>query len=420
LRICIHRGTKEIGGTCVEIESQGQRIVLDVGLPLDVADPDTFPLHPIKGFERTDASLLGVVISHPHQDHYGLAYRLPKTTHFLIGKGAAAILEAADIFTPAGLILENVTHLEDRKPIMVGPFTITPYLVDHSAFDSYAFLVEADGQSLFYTGDLRAHGRKGKLFHKLLRLPPRHVDVLLMEGTTIGRPQTSKGFETERELETKFVELFKKTKGMPLVWCSGQNIDRIVSVLRACIKTERMLILDMYTAHILRATESTKILGACGKYAKVFLPMGQKRQVKWKKRFDVSDLYKPWRIYGEQLAAAAPHSVMLFRPTMAEEVEKLGCLDGARLIYSMWGGYLKDEKQKPFLEWLARHNIPLDECHTSGHAAVADLVKLRNVFKNAPLVPIHTDQPDQFEKLFGNVQRRADGMWWEICRLSSY
>jgi hypothetical protein len=35
VRVCIHRGTKEIGGTCVEIESLGQRIVLDVGLPLD-------------------------------------------------------------------------------------------------------------------------------------------------------------------------------------------------------------------------------------------------------------------------------------------------------------------------------------------------------------------------------------------------
>jgi Cft2 family RNA processing exonuclease len=35
MRACIHRGTKEIGGTCVELESQGKRIVLDVGLPLD-------------------------------------------------------------------------------------------------------------------------------------------------------------------------------------------------------------------------------------------------------------------------------------------------------------------------------------------------------------------------------------------------
>ena len=70
MKACIHRGTKEIGGTCVEVESQGMRIVLDVGVPLDVADPDQFDLHPVKGFEKPDPSLLGVVISHPHQDHY--------------------------------------------------------------------------------------------------------------------------------------------------------------------------------------------------------------------------------------------------------------------------------------------------------------------------------------------------------------
>jgi type II secretory pathway component GspD/PulD (secretin) len=31
-----------------------------------------------------------------------------------------------------------------RRPIVLGPFTITPFLVDHSAYDAYAILVEAD------------------------------------------------------------------------------------------------------------------------------------------------------------------------------------------------------------------------------------------------------------------------------------
>lgn len=131
MRVCIHRGTKEIGGTCVEIESQGQRVVLDVGLPLDVYNPADVPLHPIKGFDQPDSSLLGVFISHPHQDHYGLAYRLPPETRFLIGKAAEGILSAAALFGAGGGTFTNVTHLEDRKPITLGPFTLTPYLVDH-------------------------------------------------------------------------------------------------------------------------------------------------------------------------------------------------------------------------------------------------------------------------------------------------
>jgi ribonuclease J len=155
MRVCIHRGTKEIGGTCVEIESGSTRIVLYIGLPLDVTTPDDVPLHPIRGFETPDASLLGVVISHPHQDHYGLAYRLPDQTLFLIGKAAQSILAAADLFTPGGTTLENVLYLEDQKPITLGPFTIVPFLVDHSAYDAYAVLVEADGKRLFYSGDFR-------------------------------------------------------------------------------------------------------------------------------------------------------------------------------------------------------------------------------------------------------------------------
>ena len=90
MRVCIHRGTKEIGGTCVEIESGGTRIVLDVGLPLVVSTAADVPLHPIPGFDKAETSLLGVVISHPHQDHYGLAHRLPDQTLFLVGKAARA------------------------------------------------------------------------------------------------------------------------------------------------------------------------------------------------------------------------------------------------------------------------------------------------------------------------------------------
>jgi ribonuclease J len=237
MKVCIHRGTQEIGGTCVEIESQDKRLVLNVGLPLDASDPDCIPLHPIKGFDAPDESLLGVVISHPHQDHYGLAHRLPEATPFLIGKAAEAIHSAAVLFSPAGLKLKNVKHLVDRTPIVLGPFTITPFLVDHSAYDSYAVLVEAEGKRLFYTGDFRSHGRKASLTDKLIENPPKTVDILLMEGTCVGRED--KTFRTQDELVPQFADIFQKTPGMPLVWCSGQNLDRIVTIWKACIATKR-------------------------------------------------------------------------------------------------------------------------------------------------------------------------------------
>ncbi len=244
----IHRGCHEIGGNCIEIESQGKRIVLDVGLPLDAVNPDEFELHPIHGFGSPDESLLGVVISHPHQDHYGLAHRLPQETPFLIGRAAEAILDAAALFSPAGLKLKNVRHFVDRIPFILGPFTITPFLVDHSAYDSYAVLIEADGRRLFYSGDFRVHGRKAYLVEKLIANPPTNVHILLMEGTCIGRDPDEGGSLWEDDLVARFVDYFRQSPGMPFVWCSGQNIDRIVTIFKACRQVRRQFIVDMYTA----------------------------------------------------------------------------------------------------------------------------------------------------------------------------
>ena len=99
MRVCIHRGTHEIGGSCVEIKSQGMRLVLDVGLPLDDSSVDA-NLPPVDGFRHPDDSLLGVVVSHPHLDHYGLANKLPPQIPYLIGQQAHQILRAASAFVP--------------------------------------------------------------------------------------------------------------------------------------------------------------------------------------------------------------------------------------------------------------------------------------------------------------------------------
>ncbi len=413
MRICIHRGTKEIGGTCVEIESQGKHLVLDVGLPLDASDPDELPLHPIKGFEAPDESLLGVVISHPHQDHYGLAYRLPRETPFLIGKAAEDILAAAALFSPSGLKLEKVVHLVDRHPINLGPFTITPFLVDHSAYDSYAILIEAEGKRLFYTGDFRAHGRKAVLIEKLIADPPKKVDILLMEGTCLGRDDGD-GFPTEDDLVPKFTNIFEQTKGMPLVWCSGQNIDRIVTIFKACLRAKRQFIVDMYTAEILRATGNQRLPQASWEQLRVFLPASQKWRIISNKAFEVAERYRSSRIFPDQLFEAASQSVMLFRPSMVRDMEEANCLSEGCMVCSVWSGYLQLEQNQWFVDWMKQKSLQQYNCHTSGHASVSDLKRMREAFADAVAVPVHLADRDGFARLFGNVTLHEDGEWWSV------
>src|SRR5688572_9353479 len=66
LRVCIHRGAREIGGNCVELESSGKRLLIDIGRPLDASLNSRIEVPGIT--DAAPGALLGVVISHPHQD----------------------------------------------------------------------------------------------------------------------------------------------------------------------------------------------------------------------------------------------------------------------------------------------------------------------------------------------------------------
>ena len=91
MNVVIHRGTHEIGGSCVEIVDNGTRIVIDVGIPLVKPGGEKFNINDykhLKGAELVEAKILpeiqglykwdsevkavdGLLISHAHLDHSG-------------------------------------------------------------------------------------------------------------------------------------------------------------------------------------------------------------------------------------------------------------------------------------------------------------------------------------------------------------
>ena len=256
--LTIHRGAKQIGGSCLEIEHESKRLVIDLGLPLDAELEDT-PLPAVKGLVDYTPDLLGLVISHAHLDHYGLIAKISSEVPLLIGEGASRILAASQTFFSDAQEFQQQFSLQHKRPIFLGPFTITPYLVDHSAYDAYGFTVDAGEKRLFYSGDFRAHGRKAKLFEQLASDPPENIDVMLMEGSTIGRTGKANDYPSEADLERCFADIFNRANGLSLVWASGQNIDRMVTLYKACRKSGKKLIIDMYTANILRSLGNPRL-----------------------------------------------------------------------------------------------------------------------------------------------------------------
>ena len=410
VRSRIHRGCHEIGGNCVEIEFDNRRIVIDIGLPL--SDKSDVDMPSIAGLDSTDDSLLGVIISHPHPDHYGLLEQVAEQVPVYLGEAARRIIDVSAFFTP----LPTLGTFEPQPyrnglPIELGPFKVTPFLIDHSAFDSHCFLIEVGGKRIFYSGDIRAHGRRSHLFDELVANPPPNIDVLICEGTQVGR-KPDFAFPNEQSVTDQMANRFCDAEGMGLVWCSSQNIDRLVSVFEAAKTSGRQLIIDMYTAEVLRAAGDDNLPQPGRDGVKVYLPFSQKRLIKREEAFEIPRRYYPHRIYPEKLTEAASNSVMIFRPSMLKDLQRAKCLKGAVLISSVWSGYLPKEQQR--LDEMKAMGVDHYHIHTSGHATVDELRRFVAAFPKSRIVPIHLEDREGFSELSPHVELQNDNEWWQV------
>lgn len=415
MRVRIHRGAHEIGGNCVEVEEDGFRIVLDVGRPLAAERGALVPLPDIAGLEEPDDSTLGVIITHHHADHWGLVDQVRAGLPIYMGAATQRILEAANYWS-WGLVLPTPGHLHHRERLELGPFTVTAYLNDHSAFDAYSLLVEGGGRRLFYTGDIRGHGRKRGIFEELLRKPPDDIDVLLMEGTNLQPGLPDKPTISEGELEQAMVKQFRDTDGIALVVTSAQNIDRLVTIYRAALQADRDLVMDAYTADIARATGNDNIPRPHPDWSRIrsYLPRWQAIRVKEAQAFERLEDVNPYRLFPERLADEPGRYVMLFSASEGHRLAKAGALDGASCTWSLWSGYLDEPSGRRLTSFLDDHDIPLEELHTSGHASLDDLRRLATALAPERVVPIHTFGSADYRALYDTIQVEPDGAWWDV------
>ena len=112
----------------------------------------------------------------------------------------------------------------------------------------------------------------------------------------------------------------------------------------------------------------------------MYLTNNERRKVIASQEFHRVDAVRSARIYADELARERSRIAMLFRRSMARELERAGCLDGARAIWSQWEGYLDEPAGLRTKAWLDAHRIPLEVIHASGHATVDDLRRLARAF----------------------------------------
>ena len=415
MKIKIYRGTKEIGGTCVELTADNGKILwIDLGMPLEDKNSN---------IDYVDNKLDALLISHPHQDHFGLMDRISVETPVYIGQISLNLINATRIFRILKEQKGNFKIITSWKSFKIDDtFIVKPYLMDHSTPEAFAFLIEADGKRIFYSGDFRATGNKSIVYKRLLNNPPENIDLLLMEGTMVER--TNNLFPDEHSVKQKFIEIIKEQKNASFVISSAQNIDRLVSVFKACKIAKKKLVIDVYTAWVLDVIkyECSRTPDMTWNEIKVFNHPSQLESIKSIATKEFIDNVKKNNV-GNDIFRHPADYVYFVRCPSEKLINTLRNQGKIIIIYSQWEGYLKEEHKTYCTDYLNilknDSDIVFHTIHTSGHATVDGLIGLAKAMKPKKITPIHTSYPETFKKVFEkegfeNVCLWEDGVEYEL------
>jgi ribonuclease J len=408
LRVVVHSGTQQIGASCIEVASARTRIILDCGWPLDGSAESIPPSVP--GLFAPGSPPDALLLSHAHPDHTGFIEAMPA------GIPIYATVETSKIMLVGSCYARGVQLPRDRftpvtiprdsgacSPFHIGDLTITAYPVDHSAYGAVAYLVEGCGKKVFYTGDLRFHGRKRGMSKRIERELTGKIDLLITEGTNVGRRQS--GLDSENAVEAKATEVMRQCSSLAMASFSPQNIDRFVSYFRAAQKTGRIFVCDHYMAAVLyvvnrRSFPTTALDGSL----RVFFSRERRCIEKFERHSRAA------AITLEEIQAEPSRYVMLVRPRMIRQDFGGRVPEGSVLLYGMWSGYRGKDEWKDVESTLRACGSRIHECHASGHAHEPDLMEFINAIRPTNVLPVHTLHASFFAHFAFRTVQELDGI----------
>lgn len=404
LRAFVHRGSHQIGGSCIELATDSHRLLIDAGAPLDDSAPRELP--PIAGVTMPGPPPDAVLLSHAHTDHSGLLGSVPRDVPVYLTSGTSKMLLAGEVFCHQPLLPRARQRImKPGKPECIGDFAVTALPVDHSVFGAVAFLVEAAGRRVLYSGDLRLHGRKPGMMRSLIEsATPAPLDMLLIEGTHLSRSMDALP-TTERELETQIFDLIAGAPSLALAFFSPQHLDRLVTFYKTARRAGRTFVIDLYAAFVMHLLRSEVRIPdpANGPQLRVYFPERHRSVPRLERRLAAA------RIALDEVLGEPDRYLMLCRPSMLFRDLK-GTVPARTLaLYSMWDGYLEHDDWQRTRHIISAAGGEFAECHTSGHAAVPDLVRLIHDLRPRRTIPIHTERPEALRELVPGVEISQDG-----------
>lgn len=422
MQIKIHRGLDQIGGCITEISTETSRVFIDMGQNLPGNGVATTPEEDralVNGIlSQKVKTHQAVVYTHAHEDHVGLFEYVPENIPQYIGEGGKLLLvEKYDLIKKShelnlrvveGFsmakddpdrnqrieeIKQNIETVKDKirklnsfhtwprtkphaspKDFMIGDIRITPFYNCHSIYDSYMFLIEADGKRIWHTGDYREHGYLGKGLIPTLKRYATNIDVLITEGTMLKRDDEC---IHEHEVSRRMASVMDAFKYV-VVLASSTDIERLAAIKEAAKRANKPLYINggyMNRTMKIFSEREAQISKGLFEFHPRFVKFDDPKLPTMRKRGFVL-------ISGTNQLA------------QVEEICQGLNQNDVLLIYSSWDGYYKDPAQvaiNPRYKAFREAFTNVIDIHTPGHASKETIRKVIQTVRPKEVICIHKE-----------------------------
>lgn len=211
LKIRVLGGAKEVGGSCIALETEHLKIALDYGIKLDKVT-DEYP----KNFDA-------IIISHAHLDHSGSLLRLSKSRHNQLIMGSKmtrdvtfdllkdmikvqSIKGSSEVYEDS--VVDKVLNSWVPAESLSLPGMSVKLLPAGHVAGAKITKVCSEGKTVVYTGDFCTHNSEILEGCKINKLP-KAPDILICESTYGGKVRSPRPELIDRFLE-KVSETMKR------------------------------------------------------------------------------------------------------------------------------------------------------------------------------------------------------------------
>jgi ribonuclease J len=382
LRVIPIGGLGEIGRNMAAYEFDGKILIVDCGVlfpeetqpGVDLILPDFTPIR-----DRLD-DIVGVVLTHGHEDHIGAVPYLLKLKQDIPLIGSTLTLALIEAKLKEHRITPYTLTVREGQLENLGPFALEFIAVNHSIPDALAVAITTPAGVVLHTGDfkmdqlplddritdLRAFARLGEI----------GVDLFLPDSTNADVP----GFTpNERDIGPVLESVIAKAKKRVIVASFSSHVHRVQQVLDAAAANHRRV------AFVGRSMVRNMGIASDLGYLKV--PEGV--VIDLKKAIDLPDNQIVFMSTGSQ---GEPMAVLARMANLEHPMISVGEGDTVILASSLIPG--NENAVYRVINGLTKLGANVvhkanAKVHVSGHAAAGELLYCYNILKPKNVLPVH-------------------------------